>query len=407
MAAIAYSLQPVSTAPLIRGRFAHRGDRSATRQLPDAARRQLEGDGPDAPPASSRTRNGALKTKWKSFVHFFALPIRQYYQQPPGLSYRQRQVRNDPNRRGSLILDSDDYDSISVWACPTYNCEVGDDEMVLFKAAEARQEARDALAATLQIQPSVTSLSTRATPHRPAQQDNSSSGLVGAFEQHETADAPAPAPPTAADEGPQEAEAPLPAAHEEAAPDYELLASPPAGTAHLPEDAPPAPCAASIFPVMEDANASDLSLASTSSRPRAFHRSLSGFSAMMDGERPRLRSTMRPSFLRRQTQTGSLTADATHTAGDGAASEPFNTMLLRGQFSPPKRGLTAQQMTFLSSVESLGRYGLSTPLEGSPQLGPPTPTGAATPRTAPRSSRPRTAPQVDYFGPQVTSSLTR
>uniref|UniRef100_V5GFI8 Uncharacterized protein n=2 Tax=Kalmanozyma brasiliensis (strain GHG001) TaxID=1365824 RepID=V5GFI8_KALBG len=40
-------------------------------------------------------------------------------------------------------------------------------------------------------------------------------------------------------------------------------------------------------------------------------------------------------------------------------SEPLSWTLVRSQYSYPKRGLTSEQLKFLSSVESLGRFGIA------------------------------------------------
>ncbi|PWN47759.1 hypothetical protein IE53DRAFT_371197 [Violaceomyces palustris] len=50
-----------------------------------------------------------------------------------------------------------------------------------------------------------------------------------------------------------------------------------------------------------------------------------------------------------------------HSFGNGPNPRLAASALARSQYEPPRRGLTQQQLNFLSSVESLGRYGLPTP----------------------------------------------
>ncbi|KAN0066154.1 hypothetical protein ACQY0O_000248 [Thecaphora frezii] len=410
MAAFAYSFQPSSTAPLVGGSPFGRIAASPFRFVRQTyATNEPEADADDADdtnvnPRSPRARNSALKSKWKSFVHFFALPIRQYYQQPPGLSYRQRQPSREPRRRGSLVLDSDDHDSFSVWACPTYNCEVGDDEMVLFKSAEARQEAHDAIASTLHVQPPVTSsllIQPGLRPERQSSEIQSDLGLIETFEQQ--------APTETRAEGEGNAEqgvgpgTPPTILIEEAAPDYELV-----GFTMSDVPAPTAATSSSPTPVLEVNESPGSPLVSPQARPRAFHRSLSNL-GVLGGACPRVRSSLRPAFLRRSSQHTAALAATVHgnpasvqtPSSSRVASEPLATALLRSQYPLPKRGLTAQQLSFLSSVESLGRYGLATPLEGLSRVA--TPQGAGTPCSVPHLD----VPPVDYFGPPMTSSMTR
>ena len=82
-------------------------------------------------------RRNPLKRKWRSIVNFFALPIRAYYLEPPGAAYR-AELRA---RRGDFSDQGDGQPTF--WPVPAYTDQVGDDEMVLFKA----QEEAEALAA--------------------------------------------------------------------------------------------------------------------------------------------------------------------------------------------------------------------------------------------------------------------
>ncbi|CCF52297.1 uncharacterized protein UHO2_06879 [Ustilago hordei] len=80
-------------------------------------------------------------------------------------------------------------------------------------------------------------------------------------------------------------------------------------------------------------------------------------------------STSPPTRTMRQRSRAQSSATGTRpTIGARNISEPLSWTLVRSQYSFPKRGLTAEQLSFLSSVESLGRLGV-----------PHTPTGAAVP----------------------------
>lgn len=92
-------------------------------------------------------RRHPLKRKWRSIVNFFALPIRSYYLEPPGVAYRNQMHAQRANAWGSNDAQS------TYRPCPAYTDQVGDDEMVLFKA----QEEAEAFAAMQRDQQAATS----------------------------------------------------------------------------------------------------------------------------------------------------------------------------------------------------------------------------------------------------------
>lgn len=86
------------------------------------------------------------------------------------------------------------------------------------------------------------------------------------------------------------------------------------------------------------------------------------------------------------------------TLGGRNISEPLSWTLVRSQYSYPKRGLTAEQLSFLSSVESLGRFGVPhSPSGGAVAAG----TGMAAPSPAYEA---RAEERGDYGFPSVLGS---
>lgn len=222
--------------------------------------------------ASGAHRN-PLKRKWRSIVNFFALPIRSYYLEPPGHTYR-AELR--ARRAAGQWWAEDDEQHHCFWPCPAYTDQVGDDEMVLFKA----QEEAEALAAL-----------------QASQQE--------AAREEEEEELASTAP--------------------EMSPDYEAanpLSIPPSNPTPTFENGTP----------MSRHLSTPLTPTPTSSSP--------------------------PTRNRWQRSRAQSTAAIRPHLGGRNISEPLSWTLVRSQYSYPKRGLTAEQLSFLSSVESLGRFGV-------------------------------------------------
>lgn len=246
----------------------------------------------------SDTPRNPFKRKWKSFVNLFALPIRTYYLEPPGGAYR---AELQARRAAGQWWAEDDEHRRCFWPCPAYTDQVGDDEMVLFKA----QEEAEALAAQ-------------------QQQDQAQEEEDGEVEREEE-----PASSAAAEPSP-EYEASNPFSIPQARRGTNVIPSFGNGTPMLRHVSTPlTPTPVSTSPV----------------------------------------STSPPTRTMRQRSRAQSSATGTRpTIGARNISEPLSWTLVRSHYSFPKRGLTAEQLSFLSSVESLGRLGV-----------PHTPTGAAVP----------------------------
>lgn len=258
----------------------------------------------DRPSRAQTTTSNPIKAKWKSFVNFFALPIRQYYLEPPGVTYRAR------NEVG--------VDAVHQWPCPTYTGEVGDDEMILFRTQELDRDVQrqDAL-----------------------QERSDPIGIrrVTSSQEHDSDEAQSPAmpqtPPNASGSAGFQA---LSSAdlYGEPSPRYEILDP----IAEL--DRVPLSARRPVSPGFQ--------------RGTAITRHSSTPLVPTAGSSP-----SRPSFLYRRSRASSNSALSSPSIAGRPISEPLTNTLVRSQYSYPKRGLTAQQLSFLSSVESLGRFGVS------------------------------------------------
>ncbi|KAJ9480297.1 hypothetical protein PHBOTO_003529 [Pseudozyma hubeiensis] len=277
-------------------------------------------------------RRHPLKRKWRSFVNFFALPIRSYYLEPPGLAYR-NELRA---RQRNPWDDGDDHHSF--WPVPAYTDQVGDDEMILFKAQE-EAEALAAMQRDQQAASDAADAAAAASLHEELEEYASDDDHQGQrFEQL-----------AASRDWP--ASQPLPA---QPSPQYEL--SDPLSTA----------------PVQS-------SPSSASHRPRMHHRPRTtsntttptfsnGFTMARQSSTPlppTIGAATAPSRIRRRAETNASPSTRPSLAGRNI-SEPLSWTLVRSQYSYPKRGLSAQQLAFLSSVESLGRFGVVADAEAVP-----------------------------------------
>lgn len=314
------------------------------------------------PPSQSDARRHPLKRKWKSFVNFFALPIRTYYLEPPGLAYR-NELRA---RRGHAWDDNDDRPSF--WPCPAYTDQVGDDEMVLFKAQEeaealaalqrGQEEAMTAADGVLHPQAESALSPVDAEYYDALTDDDADHG-----EDHQSASRSAwssrwpQTPPEAASVSSFQPMAAGPS------PQYETsdpLAASPQATA--------------------SASASAAQPISTSQRPRTRIRTRTS-SNLASTDQPffhngvtmsrHLSTPLSPTVVSSSPPTAALSSSlfprrnraqtnaARPTLAGRNISEPLSWTLVRSQYSYPKRGLTPEQLKFLSSVESLGRFGVA------------------------------------------------
>ncbi|GAC94506.1 hypothetical protein PHSY_002078 [Pseudozyma hubeiensis SY62] len=270
-----------------------------------------------------------LKRKWRSFVNFFALPIRSYYLEPPGLAYR-NELRA---RQRNPWDDGDDHHSF--WPVPAYTDQVGDDEMILFKA----QEEAEALAAMQRDQ-------------------QAAIGAADAAARQEELDG------DASDDD-----------HE--AQGVEQLAASRDWPASQPLSARPSPQYEMSDPLSTSPVQTSASFAShrpqTRPRPRTTSNTTTptfsnGFTMARQSSTPLLPTfggITTPSRIRQRAQTNAASSPRPTLAGRNI-SEPLSWTLVRSQYSYPKRGLSAQQLAFLSSVESLGRFGVVEQAEAVP-----------------------------------------
>ncbi|SPO27032.1 uncharacterized protein UTRI_10493_B [Ustilago trichophora] len=278
-------------------------------------------------------RRNPLKRKWRSIVNFFALPIRAYYLEPPGAAYR-AELRA---RRGNPWEDGDAQ--LSFWPVPAYTDEVGDDEMVLFKA----QEEAEALAAMQRDQAA-------AEAERGEQvQEEGSPDFNDAFsdddeeeEQERLASAsvwpqtPPEASSMRAFQGQLVAE-PSPRYERTDPLSSALPLSIPNGRAYTRPRT-----SSNLTPITaEPTFANGITMSRHLSTPLS--------------PTPSSPPSSSGIFARRNR---ALTTTARPNLGGRNISEPLSWTLVRSQYSYPKRGLTPEQLTFLSSVESLGRFGI-------------------------------------------------
>ncbi|SJX62574.1 uncharacterized protein SRS1_10756 [Sporisorium reilianum f. sp. reilianum] len=273
-------------------------------------------------PESDASRH-PLKRKWRSFVNFFALPIRSYYLEPPGVAYR-NQLRA---QRASAWDGHDDH--AAYWPCPAYTDQVGDDEMVLFKA----QEEAEALAAMQRAAQEPEPVSSPELNDGLTDDDDDDGDDDQAVEQLRS--------PRMVPQTPPEAFA-MSVTPAEPSPRYE--STDPLST--FPLASIPTPQRPRLAPSTTDAPTflSGITIARQRSTPLT----------------PTALSSSPPSSIlpRRSRAQTNATAAARPTLAARHISEPLGWTLVRSQYSYPKRGLTAEQLTFLSSVESLGRFGV-------------------------------------------------
>ncbi|PWY97639.1 hypothetical protein BCV70DRAFT_213502 [Testicularia cyperi] len=269
------------------------------------------------PPSSDDVtpRRHPLKRKWKTFVNFFALPIREYYQAPPGTAYR--------NRMAAQWADSDDgLDNLRFWPCPAYTGEVGDDEMILFKAQEEAQAEALAEAQRRQHQTATESQHTteEEDPSQGVLHDNEALALEADL--HDV----------------------LETIESQTSSSAQHAVDQQADETELPTDT----LTGSSSPTPAPYFANGAAMARHSSTPLASSTSQGSLVSLSA-------SPHRPSVLSRRSRAVS---NAAATVGGRTISEPLTWTLVRSQYSYPKRGPTPQQLSFLSSVESLGRFGV-------------------------------------------------
>ncbi|SNX85465.1 uncharacterized protein MEPE_04174 [Melanopsichium pennsylvanicum] len=288
------------------------------------------------------SRRNPLKRKWRSIINFFALPIRAYYLEPPGVAYRaelRARRRQDSN-------EVDDHNTF--WSVPAYTDQVGDDEMVLFKA----QEEAEALAAMHRDQLAAEGL-------REQQQDDAPSpDFAHTFSDDDEQDEQEHinTPPEAST---MFTAFHIPFAHP--SPRYQVSdplasASPPA-TPQLPPSISIAQrrqrtrTSSSLSPITEPSLTNSIPLSRRLSTPLSPTHNTTPLSSSPP-------TTSTSIFTRRLRSHANACPAHRPTIGGRNISEPLSWTLVRSQYSYPKRGLTAEQMSFLSSVESLGRFGV-------------------------------------------------
>lgn len=294
-------------------------------------------------PDSGAQRN-TIKRKWRSLVNFFALPIRAYYLEPPGSAYR-AQLRA---RRGQLWDEGDDGMLHSFWPVPAYTDEVGDDEMILFKAQEEAEAIVAAHAEALRRQREAADqpiqAPTLSQDQGSPQFSDTSSDDDDEPEEHLTS------PPSLPLALPGVSTmASFTSATAQASPRYEIHDPPFSAGSTLPSSSS-VPARPARNPNRRTRTTSNLALAPlatpsfTNGTPMSRHLSTPLTAPSSPSPSPGV-------FSRRSRANTSL--------GGRTISEPLSWTLVRSQYSYPKRGLTPQQLSFLSSVESLGRFGVS------------------------------------------------
>lgn len=307
-----YSTAPLPSLP----------NADAASQLPRPLIRtpQPQSDGPRHP----------IKRKWRSLVNFFALPIRAYYLEPPGEAYRA-----ELRARRANMWDENGL-QYNIWPCPAYTDQVGDDEMVLFKA----QEEAEAIAAA------------HAQAMRRDQQAHAQEETDDSSEDDEDERAQEPVavssvwPQTPPEGGPMRA---LGMPFAEPSPRYER--SDPLAVATPPSRRRVRTASNDALTAPDFANG--ITMSRHTSTPLSASSPAPGAAA---------------SFLSRRSRAQSSATRPSTSASGRTISEPLSWTLVRSQYSYPKRGLTAQQLSFLSSVESLGRFGV--PLSAAPSAAP-------------------------------------
>ncbi|CDR98756.1 uncharacterized protein SPSC_06159 [Sporisorium scitamineum] len=293
-------------------------------------------------------RRHPLKRKWRSIVNFFALPIRSYYLEPPGLAYR-----NQQRARRAHAWDGHD-DHTTYCPCPAYTDQVGDDEMVLFKAQEeaeayaAMQRNQQAAAIAAQEQEpeqmSSPELNDALTDDDEDQdQENNADQAVEQFRSW---------PQT-----PPEAFTMSVIAPAEPSPRYESID--PLSTFPLASLSPPQPIPTPQRPRFGIRNRTTSNLAPSSTDQPSL---INGIAMSRQRSTPLsatvLSSSPPTSVWQRRSRAQTSFSAARPTLAGRNISEPLSWTLVRSQYSYPKRGLTAEQLTFLSLVESLGRFGV-------------------------------------------------
>lgn len=313
------------------------------------------------PQPESDSRQNPLKRKWRSLVNFFALPIREYYLEPPGAAYR-AELRA---RRGHIWNENDAQPIF--WPVPAYTDQVGDDEMVLFKA----HEEAEALAA-MQRDQQQAAAAAAATADQHAQnhdQDHAASPefndtFTDGGDDEEDEEGPASTaamwPQTPPEAGAVQAfQTPI----AEPSPRYELtdpLSALPLPPLSIPASQPRGSrirtrTSSNLSPIVEPSFSNGVAMSRHLSTP---------LSPTVPASPPSASSGL---FARRNRAHTNATRP---TLGGRNISEPLSWTLVRSQYSYPKRGLTAEQMAFLSSVESLGRFGVPHSPNGAASIAP-------------------------------------
>lgn len=142
---------------------------------------------------------------------------------------------------------------------------------------------------------------------------------------------------------------PLPA---EPSPMYELRD--PFSAVDPPAPARPARNPARPIRIRTSASNSNLAPPSfTNGQPMARH-----LSTPLSPSSPSSPPTPSSLFARRSRAQSNASRPRPSLSDGRTISEPLSWTLVRSQYSYPKRGLTPQQLSFLSSVESLGRFGV-------------------------------------------------
>lgn len=254
----------------------------------------------------------------------------------------------------------------SFWPVPAYTDQVGDDEMVLFKAQEEAEALAAAQAETMRREQEA---------QQQQEGDEGSPQFGDAFsdddddEEHEDAEHLASSsmwPQTPPEASTMHAFASPSAAQAIPSPRYEVLDPLAAAGSSLLTPSRP-----TRNPNRRTRTTSNLALTPPSSSLPAFSNGAPMSRHLSNPLSPSPTSSSPPSasssfgFTRRSRAH----SHAAPNVGGRTISEPLSWTLVRSQYSYPKRGLTAQQMSFLSSVESLGRFGMPTPRGGGAAAG--------------------------------------
>lgn len=296
------------------------------------------------PQPEVHARRHPLKRKWRSFVNFFALPIRSYYLEPPGLAYR-NELRARQGHPG------DDHDHHSFWPVPAYTDEVGDDEMILFKA----KEEADTLAAMQLDQQRLATAAVQQT-----EQHTSSTSLSHASTDDEYED-------QHVEQLASSLHWPLTPRQASTLSAFQRFATEPSPRYEISDPLDQAQSASSVPQQLHlrhrtctrtrtnSNSASRPSLTNGVTMARHASTPLAPTIASISSSLPTPALSSHVLHRRRRAQSN---AAARPTLAARNISEPLSWTLVRSQYSYPKRGPTPQQLAFLSSVESLGRFGV-------------------------------------------------